>query len=70
MKTYKIPVTWREYGYVIIQAETQDDAISAAHDADLPSDTSEYLEDSFEIDYDAIVCIDDQIKKYTDDLKK
>ena len=70
MKTYKIPVTWREYGYVIIQAETQDDAISAAHDADLPSDTSEYLEDSFEIDYDAIVCIDDQIKNHTDDLKK
>ena len=70
MKTYKIPVTWTEYGYITIQAENESEAISAAHDADLPSDTSEYLEGSFEIDYDAIKCIDDEIKKHTDELKK
>ena len=62
MKTYKIPVTWREYGYVMIEAESKEAAIELAHDADLPSDNSEYLEDSFEIDYDAITCID-EVKK-------
>ena len=70
MKTYKIPVTWREYGYVTVEAESKEEAIELAHDADLPSDTSEYLEGSFEIDYDAIKCIDEEIKKYTDELKK
>ena len=70
MKTYKIPITWREYGYVTVEADSKEEAIELAHDADLPSDTSEYLEDSFEIDYDAIVCIDDQIKNHADDLKK
>jgi hypothetical protein len=53
MKTYKVPVTWREYGCVIIQAESEAEAIRLTHDADLPSD-SEYLEDSLEIDYDNI----------------
>jgi hypothetical protein len=56
MKTYKVPVTWRERGYLIIKAEDIPEAIANAHDADLPSD-SEYLEGSFEIDYDDIRCI-------------
>jgi len=54
MNTYKVPVTWREYGYVLIQADSEAEAIKLTHDADLPSDTSEYLEDSFQIDYDNI----------------
>jgi len=62
MKTYKIPVTWREYGYVIIEAESKEDAIELAHDADLPSDTSEYLENSFEIDYDNIQVVGEMKK--------
>ena len=53
MSTYKVPVTWREHGYLIIEAEGIPEAIANAHDADLPSD-SEYLEGSFEIDYDNI----------------
>ena len=53
MNTYKVPVTWREYGYVFIQANSEAEAIKLTHDADLPSD-SEYLEDSLEIDYDNI----------------
>jgi len=69
MKTYKVPVTWREYGYVLIEANSEAEAIRLTHDADLPSD-SEYLEGSFEIDYDNIKCIEDEIKKYSDELKK
>ena len=53
MNTYKVPVTWREYGYVLIEANSEAEAIRFTHDADLPSD-SEYLEGSFEIDYDNI----------------
>jgi hypothetical protein len=44
MNTYKVPVTWREYGYVLIEADSEVEAIRLTHDADLPSD-SEYLED-------------------------
>jgi len=44
MNTYKVPVTWREYGYVLIEADSEVEAIRRTHDADLPSD-SEYLED-------------------------
>lgn len=69
MNTYKVPVTWREYGYVLIEADSEVEAIRLTHDADLPSD-SEYLEGSFEIDYDNIKCIEDEIKKYSDELKK
>jgi hypothetical protein len=69
MSTYKVPVTWREHGYLIIKAEGIPEAIANAHDAGLPSD-SEYLEGSFEIDYDNIKCIDDEIKKYSNELKK
>lgn len=54
MKTYKVPVTWREYGYVIVNAKDKDEAIKLAHEADLPSQDSEYLENSFEIDYEGI----------------
>ena len=53
MKIYKVPVTWREHGYVLIEADSEAEAIRLTHDADLPSD-SEYLEDSLEIDYDNI----------------
>ena len=56
MNTYKVPVTWREYGYVLVKADSFDDAIEKANDEDLPHD-SEYLEGSFEIDYDAVRAI-------------
>ncbi len=59
MKTYKIPVTWREYGYVTVTADSKEAAIELAHEADLPSHNSAYLEDSFEIDHHAIICLDE-----------
>lgn len=56
MNIYKIPVTWREYGYVIVEAKDETEAVKLAHDADLPIDSA-YLEDSFEIDYGNITKI-------------
>jgi len=53
MNVYKVPVTWRERGYVLIEADSEVEAIKLTHDADLPSD-SEYMEDSLRIDYDNI----------------
>jgi hypothetical protein len=53
MNIYKVPVTWREQGYLLIEAHSEAEAIRRTHDADLPSD-SEYMEDSLEIDYDNI----------------
>jgi len=53
MNIYKVPVTWREQGYLLIEAHSEAEAIKLTHDADLPSD-SEYMEDSLEIDYDNI----------------
>lgn len=57
MNTYKVPVSWREYGYVTVKAKSKDEAIKIAHDADLPHENSQYLEDSFEIDHEAIQTI-------------
>jgi hypothetical protein len=54
MNTYKVPVTWREYGYVFVKAKSIEEAAIKANDEDLPHDNSEYLEGSFEIDYHAI----------------
>ena len=48
-KTYRVPCSWEVYGITIVEAESWDEAISTAEDAQLPSDGS-YIEDSFRID--------------------
>lgn len=53
MKTYKIPVTWSVIGQVEIDAESLEEAILKAEDANLPTD-SDYLEGSFSVDHDCI----------------
>jgi hypothetical protein len=57
MNTYKVPVSWREYGYVLVKANSIEEAAEKANDEDLPHDNSEYLEGSFEIEYEAIRAI-------------
>ena len=57
MNTYKVPVSWREYGYVLVKANSIEEAGEKANDEDLPHDNSEYLEGSFEIEYEAIRAI-------------
>ena len=48
-KTYRVPCSWEVYGITVVEAESWDEAISIAEDAQLPSDNS-YIEDSFRID--------------------
>lgn len=49
---YKIPCVWQSFGIVEIEADNLDEAIEKAHDAPLPE--AEYIEDSFEVDEEAI----------------
>ena len=58
MNTYKIPCAWQMYGSYEIQANSIEEAIQKAKDAPLP-ETSEFLEGSFEIDYDEVIVEND-----------
>ncbi len=50
-KNYKIPCTWQMYGYVQVQADSFEDAVSKVQDdsTPLPEDAS-YVQGSFEVD--------------------
>ena len=52
MKVYKIPCSWQMYGYLNIEAEDWDEAISIAYEEALPC--GEYVTDSFEVDHEMI----------------
>ena len=58
MKTFKFGVSWEMYGYVEVEAETLEEAIAIAKatedEMDLPTD-GDYVDDSFEVDYDEAV---------------
>lgn len=56
MKTWKIPCVWQMYGYLKIEANTLEEAIEKAYDADqgLPDD-GDYIDNSFEVDEDLSV---------------
>ena len=50
---YKVPVVWSMMGYVLVDAESGEEAMEYAkeHKDDFPLPTNgEYLEDSFEVD--------------------
>lgn len=49
MNTYKIPCIWRMYGMYHIKANSLQEALQLADDAELPTD-KDYLDGSFEID--------------------
>jgi len=52
MKTYHIPVIWQSWGLLHIKAKSMEEAEELALDAPLP--VGEYVDDSFEIDYEGI----------------
>lgn len=52
-KTYKIPVVWQVSDIYEVEANSLEEAIQKAQDGSLPS-RGEYIEDSFEIDYEGI----------------
>lgn len=57
INTYKIPVVYQSWGLVDVEAQSLDEAIEYAEDNlnDLPlPDDPQYVEDSYEIDYEGI----------------
>ena len=53
MNTYKIPCTWLMYGMYHIKANSLQEALQLADDAELPTD-KDYLDGSFEINKDML----------------
>ena len=47
-KTYKIPVTWEMFDYVMVEADSLQDAIDKAFDE--PLTHGEYIDGSFVVD--------------------
>jgi hypothetical protein len=56
MPKYKIGCTWNCYGIMVIEADSEDEAIRIAEDKPLPEGT--YIDDSFEVDYGFIIEVD------------
>lgn len=55
---YKVPVTYRVFGHVFVEAKDKKDLVKKLKDdrfvSDMPLATdSEYIEDSYEIDFEA-----------------
>lgn len=55
-KKYKVPVSWQVYGFVTVEADTEEEAAQEAYGVDLDciDDEPEYLPNSFEVDEQAI----------------
>ena len=59
---YKIPCVWQSFGLVEVDADNLDEAIKKAENAPLPE--SEYIEDSFEVDIEALEYYNDNGSKF------
>tara|TARA_R110002020_G_scaffold49875_4_gene141605 strand:+ start:1545 stop:1733 length:189 start_codon:yes stop_codon:yes gene_type:complete len=53
MKKFVVPVSWTVSSYVVVEADTADEAAEQAETFDLPHD-GEYLQGSFEVDFESI----------------
>ena len=53
MKKFVVPVTWTVSSYVVIEAETADEAAEQAEEGNLPRD-GEYVMGSFEADFECV----------------
>jgi hypothetical protein len=54
MKTYRIPLVWRVYGHINVDAESLKEAIEYALGPECPLPDGEYVDESIEVDYDAL----------------
>lgn len=51
MKLYRIPLVWKEYGHVWIEAESEEKAIKKALGPDVPlPENHSYVDDSIAVD--------------------
>ena len=48
MKEYRLSISWQMTAYIVVEAESLDDAAELALELELPS--GQYLEGSFEVD--------------------
>ena len=53
MKNYKIPVTWKSWGLLDINADSLKEAIKIAKESSLP-EKSEFICDSFKVDLEGV----------------
>ena len=53
MKKFVVPVSWTVSAYVVIEAETADEAAELAEEGSLPRD-GEYVRGSFEADFECV----------------
>ena len=62
MKKFKLPVYWEMSGSLIIEAESQEEAVKYAYSSQcrLPDD-GYYLDDSFEVEEDGIEELEDEV---------
>ena len=50
MKAYRIHLVWSMYGYVDVEAESEEQAIEIALGPDFPLPEGDYLDDSVQVD--------------------
>jgi len=53
MKKFVVPVSWTVSSYVVVEAETADEAAEQAEEGKLPRD-GEYVQGSFEADFECV----------------
>jgi len=51
-KIYKVGVSWEMYGYLEIEADSYEEALEAAEADDVELPEGDYLEGSWQVDYD------------------
>lgn len=66
-KLYSIPVTWKMYADILVRATSLEEAVDLALELDLP--TGEYLSDSYEVDYEAIEQIKEEVKEIVERIR-
>ena len=54
MAKFKVPVRWEVYGYIEIEAENLDAACDEAYNAKLSDANADYVQGSFEVDYEGL----------------
>lgn len=54
MRTYRIPLVWQVYGHINVDAESLKEAIEYALGPECPLPDGEYVDESIEVDYDAL----------------
>lgn len=65
-KEYRIPVVWQQMGFYYVEADSLKDALEKIAKTGCPlPDNGEYLEDSFEIDWEGLEDYQDEVDNLT-----